>query len=117
MKTTGDWCQQTPYIGSHGGPVGVTVFVAVNCDVGWPLGFCWQDPAYLNAGVSHNESVYNDYLDVHQDFDMNKPVEWTPTVWCEEEEQGYSQGGIPPGCTAGLPSGISLAVYTPPPTA
>jgi hypothetical protein len=44
---------------------------------------------------------------------MNKPVEWTPTVRGEEEEHAYSQGGIPPGCTAGLPSGISLASYTP----
>lgn len=70
---------------------------------------------YLQYGVSKNASVYKDYLYVHEDFDMTKPVESTPLIWCETNTHGYSEGQPLPGCDAGLPAGVKeSADYTPP---
>ena len=92
--------------------MGETIFVARSCDQHWPLGFCWQDSTYLNPGVSTNSSVYQDFLDAHENFDITQPVESTPKITCELNHPPYSEGDVPTGCEAGLPAGISLSSAT-----
>ena len=101
-----------PYTDSHGIPVGETIFVAVRCGGHIPLGFCWQQPPFWDSGVARNASVYNDFLESHENFDINLPIESTPFIDCQLGHAPFDKGQIWPGCHAGLPPGIPLGLPT-----
>ena len=64
---------------------------------------------YLNVRVSKDPSVYNDYLDVHEDFNISAKVESTPLIECQLGHAPFEQGPITSGCSAGLPKDVPLS--------
>ena len=90
--TTGNWCQTTPYLNSQGVPVGKTVFVATDCKNNYPLGFCRQQEQYLLPGVAANQSVYDDALTAHENFDDSLPIESTAQYMCMHDMPPYPSG-------------------------
>lgn len=84
LKTTGNFCQTTPYLNGDSSAAGETIFVAADCNEHWPEPFCFQQGPYLQQGVAQNTRVFDDQVKAHVDFDVTKPFESTPPTWCKE---------------------------------
>ena len=80
-----------PYRNSDGTPAGKVVFVATNCLNDYPLGFCRQQPPYPVQGVSSNETVYQDFLLAHENYDINGPLETTVEAMCLAGEPPFNE--------------------------
>lgn len=95
LKTTGNFCQTTPYLNGDGSAAGETIFVAADCNEHWPEPFCFQQGPYLQQGVAQNASVFDDQVKAHVDFDVTKPFESTPSTWCKEGKWPLRPGSLP----------------------
>ena len=84
VTTVGNYCQPDIWKQVDGNAGGVSIFVATDCTTGTPLGFCKQNPIYLRAGVSRNQTVNQNWIDAHFNSDLNQPVLGTAKAACEQ---------------------------------
>ena len=121
VKTVGNFCQSTPYLNADGKAVGVTVFVATDCDTNKQLAFCYQQKPYLQIDVSNNADVFIDYLFAHSPDqvaarDISQPAERSAIDECSQDkwtgdfnqDPNWKDGGIG-HAVAPIPSGAVAA--------
>ncbi|KAL9065998.1 MAG: hypothetical protein Q9161_007849 [Pseudevernia consocians] len=114
--TIGNFCQSTPYLDGNGNAVGVTVFVAMECQSNKPLAFCYQQDPYLQIGVSVTPDMFIDYLYAHTDDqitarDISQPATEEAVIGCFEDKWTGNFDFDP----SWVQDGIGHAVAPPPP--
>ena len=86
ITSLSNWFQKTPYINEDETVGGELVFVSTGCNEDHaPFELCYQFPGCCLPGVSINESIHNDQVKAHKNWNANLPYESIPIM---ERENG-----------------------------